>query len=149
MVTAPDTSKCTVSCKDSLIVIQEKKRRAVFRNLEKTDYKVTRIDDCLVKDGVKVDYLVNKVGVASVLVELKGSDVDHACDQLEATVRHPLVAPLLEARIGFVIVCSRYPRIDTKVQRAKSRLARDFKAVLKVVCDRGEFDIERVAGRAR
>lgn len=149
MVPVLDMSNCTTSCKGTLVVVQENKRRAAFRNPENSDYRVTRIDNCLVKDGVKVDYLVSKVGVASVLVELKGCDVDHACDQLEATVRHPSVDPLLEDRIGFVIVCRRYPKIDTKVQRAKTRIARDFKTILQVVCDRGEFDIERVAGRAR
>ena len=78
-------------------------------------------------------------------VELKGTDVSHACDQLFATARNASVMPLTKERIGFLIIASKYPRFDTFVRKAKDRAAKEYKAGFHVVNNEGEFDIVRVA----
>ncbi|MBT9373118.1 hypothetical protein [Rhizobium sp. CSW-27] len=136
--------KCTISVNHSNVKVEENKRKAVFKNSSCSLYRVSKIDDCIITDGVRADYLVSKDGVASVVVELKGKNVQHACDQIFASALHEDVKPLLEKRLGFLIVCSKFPRFDTYVLKAKVRAAKEFKAGFHVVCDQGVFDIENV-----
>lgn len=138
------TAHCTKYVTHSQVKVEENKRKAVFRNVSGDEYAISKIDNCIVTSGIRTDYLVSKVGSASVLVELKGRNVEHACDQLFASAGHGDVKPLLEANLGFLIVCSKFPRFDTYVLKAKSRAAKDFKAGFHVVCDKGNFDIEKV-----
>jgi hypothetical protein len=113
-------------------------------NSDRHQYEVSKIDDCLVKNGPRADYLVSKVGVASAIIELKGTDVAHACDQLFASVVHANVVPLIEGSYGFLIVCRRYPRFDSFVAKAKDNASKRYKAGFHVVAKNLEFDIERV-----
>lgn len=138
-------SACTKSVNHSLVKVEQNKRKAVFRNPCNVQYDVTEVDGCLVNEGIRADYLVTEVRSTSVLVELKGADVSHACDQLLASVVHPEITPLLEDRIGFLVICSKYPRFDTFVAKAKQICARRYKAGFHVVVNQGEFDIARVA----
>jgi hypothetical protein len=128
-----------------LVKVEENKRIALFRNPDRTDFKVTKVDGCLIRKGARCDYLVVAPKVASVFVELKGADVSLACDQLFATAAHEDVRPLVEGAVGFLVVCSRYPRFDSFVARAKQMAAKRYKAGFHVVTDRGEFDAQRVA----
>lgn len=136
---------CTVTVSHSLVKVEENKRKAIFKNPKKNDYKVTIVDGCVIKTGVRSDYLVSEVGAASVIVELKGVDVGHGCEQLFATAKHSDIKPMLEGRVGFLMVCTRVPRFDTYIAKAKTRAAREFRAGFQVVSDRGEFDIRQVA----
>jgi hypothetical protein len=136
---------CTKRVNHSYVKVEENKRKAVFRNPNNVEYDVTTIDNCLITNGIRSDYLVSEVGSISILIELKGYDVAHACEQLLATVRRSEVRPYLEKRVGFLVVCRKYPRFDTFVAKAKQRCARDLKAGFHVVCDKGEFDIDQVA----
>lgn len=147
------TAQCTEILSHSNIKVEENKRKAIFLNPSKAEFSVTKIDGCLVTgEEIRCDYLVSEIGEASALVELKGKDVSHACDQLLASARHNKVKPLLEDKIGFLVVCSKYPRFDTFVAKAKQRAAKEFKAGFHVVCDRGEFnirDLVRIDGGKR
>lgn len=138
-------NNCTIISKNSRVKVEENGRKAVFINDTRSEYKVTTIDNCLITEGVRADFLVSKVGSTSVLVELKGCDIKHACDQLLSSAEREEVRQLLEASIGFVIVCRRYPRFDTYVARAKARSAKQFKAGFHIVCDQRELYIEKVA----
>jgi len=77
-------------------------------------------------------------------VELKGSDVDHACKQLFATAINKDAKKILEGKLGFLIVCSKYPRFDSFVAIAKNAAAQKFKAGLKIVCDERDLIIEEI-----
>ncbi|WP_162241549.1 hypothetical protein [Methylobacterium sp. Leaf117] len=134
---------CTIVVSHKLVKVEENKRKAVFRNPESKEYRITKVDNCVVTEGPRTDYLVSEKGSVSVLVELKGKDVEHACEQLFASADHASVRPLLESRIGFVIVCSKYPRFDTFVAKAKNTAAKRYKSGFHVICDQRELDIIR------
>lgn len=139
------TKVCSLVKSDSKIKVEENGRKAVFNNIERQDFTVSEVDGCLITDGPRADYLVSKNGSTSVLVELKGRNVEHACDQLFASLEHDNVQNLLEGKLGLLIICRKFPRFDTYVAKAKTKCARTLKAGFHVVCDKGEFDIERVA----
>jgi len=139
------SGKCTTTVSHSLIKVEENKRIAIFRNPARKKIRVTEVDGCLVTEGLRSDYVVSEPGVASILVELKGTDVAHACDQLFATASNSNVKPILEDQLGFLVICSRYPRFDSFVAKAKQAAAKRFKAGFHIVSDKGEFDAVRVA----
>lgn len=137
---------CTTSKNHSKIKVEENKRQAVFINKERIEYKVSRVDGCLIPRGeTAADYLVVKPESTSVLVELKGKDVQHACDQLFSSVENSAVKPFLERKIGFLVVCSRYPRFDTFVAKAKQIAAKKYRAGFHVIAENREYDIEKCA----
>lgn len=136
---------CTKTRRDKVIVVSQKGRRAEFVNPDEAQYAVTEIDGCLISNETCCDYLVRKLGFASVLVELKGRHVDHACRQLFATIEKPSVRALLEEKKGFLIVCSKYPRIDTFVIKAKREAARRYRAGFKVCCNGKGLELEKIA----
>lgn len=136
---------CSEIVNHPIVMVEENKIKAKFRNKDRLDFRKSKVDACLVTEGQRCDYVVSKVNEVSILVELKGVGVEHACDQLFASVSHQNVKPHLERAIGFLVVCSKYPRFDTFVAKAKVRALKEFRAGFHVVVGEGEFDIERVA----
>jgi hypothetical protein len=136
--------RCIVNTTDSIVRVHEGKRSASFKNQDRKEYQRIKIDNCVVREGIRADYLINERGNASALIELKGKNVEHAAVQLFTSVEHDEVRPLLEDRVGFLVICSRYPRFDSFVLKAKQKAARIYKAGFHVVCDRGEFDINKI-----
>lgn len=138
-------NKCTSRIYSSKIKLEENKRKAVFNNPNKDAYEITKVDGCAIKEGVRCDYFITNMSTASVFVELKGCDLSHASQQLLATAQHKSIKPLVKGKLGFLVICSKFPRFDTSVIKAKIECARKYKAGFHVVCRHGEFDIERVA----
>lgn len=135
---------CTQHVTHSRVKVEENKRKAVFLNPGNKKYSVITVDGCLITEGERSDYIVSETGNASVLVELKGRDVEHACQQLLTTVKSKEAKAVLEKKVGFLVICRKFPRFDTFVAKAKQKCAREHKAGFHVVCDQGEFDIEDV-----
>jgi hypothetical protein len=136
--------KCTTTKNHSRIKVEENRRKAVFLNPEREEHDVTEIDGCVVVEGPRCDFLVSDREKASVLVELKGADVRHACEQLLNSAVHADVKPLLHGQVGFLVICSKVPRFDSVVARAKQTCMKKHKAGLHIVCNQGEFDLEKV-----
>jgi hypothetical protein len=136
---------CSETVNHSRVKVEENSSKAVFLNPERVLYKITEIDGCVVKNGIRCDKVVSEVGSISVLVELKGSDVSHACEQLFASANDRAVQDHLEGKLGFLVVCTRYPRFDSYVAKAKQMAAKRYKAGFHVVQSHREFDIARVA----
>lgn len=137
-------NKCTKIVNHSKIVFKESGRKAVFSNERQLDHAITQVDGCLIENGMRCDVIISQKECGSVLVELKGKDVEHACLQLKATVDHKLVRPLLEKQIGFLVICSRFPRIDAYVMREKQRFAKHYRAGLHVFCNQREVTVEKL-----
>ncbi|MBB4085101.1 hypothetical protein [Sphingomonas carotinifaciens] len=136
---------CSVRKNDSKIKIEENGRKAIFLNESRDEYTVTEVDGCLINDGMRADYLITKEDSCSVFVELKGKNVDHAVEQLFASVERLEVKNICHKNLGFLVICKRFPRFDTFVAKAKQKAAARYKAGFHVVCDRGEFDIHQIA----
>ena len=135
---------CTDIVKHSKIKIEENKRKAIFENPQRQAIEVSRVDGCLIKSGIRCDNLVSDESV-SVLIELKGSDVNHACNQLFTAATHVKVTPLLRDKVGFLVIYSKYPRFDTFVRKAKDRAAKEFGTGFHVVSNNGIFCLDKVA----
>ena len=138
-------SSCREKVKHSKVKVEEGKRFAIFVNDAREMYYRVQVDKCLVHNALAADYVVTRPGTGSVVVELKGTDVDHGAKQVDATAA--LLLTCTEAAslkpIAGLIVCARYPQFDSTIQRLQKQFAKKFQAPLHVVRD-GEYEISRV-----
>ena len=122
---------CVESCDcRSKIICEEKGRKYIAHNeQQKCIYKV-KVDGGLIKDNARCDWavaVVSKEGTLEeiFLVELKGSDVDHAFDQITGTLS--FMSTKYPAKKWFArVVCSKvsspklngnnYKRLDKKLK---------------------------------
>lgn len=132
--------------KDSRIKLADvgSKSQAVFLNIQRDSYWKFRMDGGLVVNATCADWMLAKDDVGNVVVELKGSDVDHAIEQVFAATRYAKSNGLLAGGVAGLVICTQHPGIDTKIQRAKNKFAKDFQGPLHSKCGGGEFEFERV-----
>lgn len=95
-------AKCVVRHTKKLFNVQEQKSKVIFHNPNQHEVQEITVDGCVVTEGERCDYLllVDDADV-SVFVELKGSDVKHALEQLEEThkqLRCPLTSTEVQVR---------------------------------------------------
>ncbi|MFK5639497.1 hypothetical protein ACI50E_16795 [Brucella sp. ZJ1_1] len=138
--------ECLTSTKEKIIKISgNNKRKAYFSNPTPLDHVVGSIDGCIIKEGQRADNFIaneNKI----VLIEFKGKDIEHACDQLFASAEHAEMRDYIGNKsLAFLIIASHYPRAaNTKVQLAQSKAKKKYKAKLKVVCGHGHCSIDEL-----
>jgi len=119
----PSPKACTEDLSDSKITVKRDGRKATFDNPERATIK--RIDlDCWMPstDSLKADYILSKPGVVDVIVELKGKDIDHAVEQIIATLVKWKKSPSYSAKIGGLIVFTRCPMRAAEIGDMKKRL---------------------------
>jgi hypothetical protein len=137
----PALGECTRQSRATKIKVAESGRQAVFLNPERSAFRIVRADGCLFVGVTSADYIICGTP-GDLIVELKGSDVDHALDQIKSTMTAWRRDPVAARTISGLIVCSRVPRFDSKIQRVKLALARDFQAKLNVCSRNQEHNFE-------
>lgn len=134
-------SNCVKIVNHPKIKVGEHGRHAIILNPGRGSHFVGQIDGCLIQDGVRCDCFVSNSTHIS-LIEFKGSDIDHACEQLFSSVSHDFLSTHVNGkRKSFLIVCSRFPRNNTSVQRFQAKARRDHGANLRVVCNKAEIQL--------
>lgn len=134
------------------IKVEENGRSAVFLNEERARFHKVKLDDGVVKGELCADFAVLKETVGMVIVELKGTDIEHAVDQVEAALElmkkcgrpRGKKGPTSAIPIAGLIVCSKYPRSDTSFQKKQKRFVAKYKSPLHCVSGKGEFRLEKV-----
>lgn len=108
---------------------------------ERRESVVYHVDGDIITEGYKCDFLIladrkdNKRSWLGVFVELKGTDVEHALQQLEATLRHPeLNHPSVSGRHARIVARS-FPssKANPRFEAAKRRFKMTLKTSLKQV----------------
>lgn len=134
-------SECeTITTNSNIKVAEPRSTSAVFANPGRDQYSVVRFDGCVVKGSVACDFIVHKKGVGRLAVELKGCDVVHATQQIEKALHFLKDCGMLDLPVGGLVVCTKYPSMDTTVQRMKQKLAKSFRAPLTVKTDGRNLD---------
>lgn len=133
---------CVEVLRHSRIKVAENGKQAVVLNSKKEKFERLKIDGCLVKNKTASDWAISKHGVGNVVIELKGSDVAHAVKQIKETLDFLRCSEYMGAKCGALVVCSKYPKIDTKIQRAKQLIAETHKAPLHIVTKNEEYEFD-------
>src|SRR5687768_11109637 len=79
---------CRITTNVSKIKVEENGRSAVIVNTPRVDHVVSAVDGCLVLNSVACDWVISKSEIGDIFIELKGSDVDHAVEQILETMRY-------------------------------------------------------------
>jgi len=121
-------NRCIETVTDSKPKVEENGRKAVFLNPDRTEVKKVRVDDCLISTGLRADFVVAKLNVLDVIVELKGRDIYHARDQIIATLPFWRSFPPFSSKVAGLIVCSKSPMSASELQvmKAKALLRHDL-----------------------
>lgn len=125
------TAHCIVPTQNPILTFEEQK--SIFQVVNKGRRPLERhqVDGCLIVDGVKCDWLlVDTTSGREIYIELKGSDIKHAVNQICATV-NALTKNSAEVKLGYVI-CTKCPLDSTAVQRLKKSVLMSHKLKLKV-----------------
>jgi hypothetical protein len=87
-------------------------REYTGKNPNKKELKGLRVDDCLIKEGQKCDYLLINVNNKTLyFIELKGSDLIKAVDQIDRTL--DILLPKIEhQKVNGRVVLSRVSTPD-------------------------------------
>jgi len=145
----PSLKDCTEELSDSKITVKRDGRKATFDNPERATIK--RIDlDCWMPstDSPKADYIVSKPNVVDVIIELKGKDIDHAVEQIVATLVKWKKSLSYSAKIGGLIVFTRCPMRAAEIGDMKKRLRDKHGLWMEVDKDqKTEYRFETFIGR--
>ena len=102
--------------KEATIVSKDRKSavKHIAHNREASDVSHYRIDGEVIKEGIRCDYLLlNETKKDAYFIELKGSDISHALEQLDETAKK-LSSELAGYTLYFRIVAN---RINTQAIR--------------------------------
>jgi hypothetical protein len=136
--------QCQTTNKDSKVKLEEKrtKTKAIFVNKNKASLTVTKFDGCVVTNDTAADFIVSKKGYGDLVVELKGKNVEHGAAQTTATAEYITREKLRQGKIAGLIVCRRYPKEDTTLQRLQLAFAKKFNGPLRT-SEKIEYDFEK------
>lgn len=146
---ADNEARCIESLSHSKIKVHDKGTNvsAIFLNPEKRTVERIRIDGCLAPTQQKsADFLISVPSVVDVIVELKGTDLRKAFEQVEATVeflqqrKNMQKCPPNSQVIGILIICSEYPGSNPRIQRKRDVLGKRGFRVLISTHNGGEFN---------
>lgn len=122
-------ANCTVETTDKLLVLEENKCKCVFRNPQNEVLIKIIVDGCQITEGIRCDYLVLDHQKNEYYIELKGKDIPHAIEQLEASIKQ-LSNSSVKVQKTAIIISSRHPSNDTSIQRAKALFKKKYKVDL-------------------
>jgi len=117
---------CNDTTQNKIVSVSENRRTFRVNNKSLFTINSVTVDDCYITAGLKCDFLFEVIDeeLKEVFyVELKGSDISHAIQQLEATVKHCFSIHKTVPRKCY-IVASRVPKALTSTQKIKKEFKR-------------------------
>lgn len=130
-------AKCSTVINYKKIVLSENKSKITFINNNQKDIEKVTVDGCAVKKGIKCDYMLIEKSELEHFVELKGSDIDHAIEQLIATFGKLSKCAQTHKKCAYII-STRCPLTSTKIQNEKLKFKNNYNSSLiikNLVCE--------------
>ncbi|MBK1990191.1 hypothetical protein A0J48_022140 [Sphaerospermopsis aphanizomenoides BCCUSP55] len=129
-----DLEQCSEKICHKNILIEEKKSSKInFSNENLIEITKIQVDGCLDIQGVKCDWLliINEPYV-EIYIELKGSDVEHAFEQVENTIK--IISKNYKKVTKYCyIVTTRCPLNSAQIQVKAKSFKSKYNAVLKII----------------
>lgn len=122
---------CIIATTDSLIKLEENNRKILFLNPSRFVYKKVQIDGCTIKKGIRCDkMLLSEDEHYEYYVELKGTDVMHAIDQIEATIDK--LGEFNGNRHSYIISTNVAPAYSTRIQLKQAYFKKRYNSELTI-----------------
>lgn len=122
---------CVLEVNDSQIKFEENNRKIIFLNPKRYPYKRVDVGGCTIAKGIRCDKLLLSLDECEErFVELKGTDVIHAIDQLEATINQ--LGEHENNRHSYVICTNVAPAIESRIQIKMKLFKSRYNSELKI-----------------
>ncbi|MEB3293714.1 MAG: hypothetical protein VKJ24_11195 [Synechococcales bacterium] len=123
---------CEKICHDRILSIQENKSKIIFENPQSLEICCLQVDNCAIKEGPRCDYAMTVEHIVDEFyIELKGQDIRHAFQQLEATIKQISSDVKKCPKICFII-STRVPLTGPEIQVASKQFKSKFNAKLEI-----------------
>ncbi|HEY9811850.1 MAG TPA: hypothetical protein V6D13_21175 [Halomicronema sp.] len=114
---------CEELTTNKIIVLKENKSKMIFENPNQAPVRKIKVDGCVIKEeSQKCDYVLIPDYQVEIYVELKGTDIPKAIEQLESTIELLSDNPKKIRKLCF-IVSTRCPKTASDIQK----IAKNFK----------------------
>lgn len=141
---SPDGRECSTFTQQIKIALSGRRTSTLYLlNPNQRTAEKIRVDDWAITQGPRCDWLVllnDATSREEIYVELKGSDVYRAVEQLRATIVN-LPADRTRLPKRCFVVFTRNPMTGTDVQINEDKFYRDLRAVFRPVKDRAEVPL--------
>lgn len=130
---------------DKKIVLSENRSKLTFLNPKRDKIRIIKVDGCAIVDNktLRCDYLLVPTNKVEIYVELKGSKIKHAVEQIESTIRLLSDNPQKIKKLCFV-VSTRVPKLTTTIQQLKIKFSKHYNASLIVNNTPDTYDLSSV-----
>lgn len=141
---------CEQYTSDSKIVLQENKSKITFLNPNQHQILKIKVDGCAIKDNetLRCDYVLVPTSEVEIYVELKGSDIAHAIEQIESTIQL-LSDNVKQIKKLCFVVSTRVPKQTTSIQQIQSRFKKKFNASFRIKNLQDTYDLSLVIPQDR
>lgn len=118
---------------DRMIVLEEKRAKVCLVNTQQHPVFQIKVDNGVIVDVARVDYALRRENVGDLLVELKGGDIEKACDQVASTIKRWKEKKYTVGRLSALVVSTRRPNVATEWQIKSKRILKEHGVVTKFV----------------
>lgn len=144
-----NVEQCSQTVRHTRVKVEEGVRKVVFLNEARAEYVKTRVDKCLFDHETAADYLLVQDPFGSAIIELKGVNCDDGIKQIEATLPKLWRLGLCSGPTAGLVVCNKYPKFDTSLQRAMARFRKEAKVRLHMLYRNSECRFEELFTQTR
>ncbi|NEQ56096.1 MAG: hypothetical protein F6K53_01225 [Moorea sp. SIO4A1] len=132
---------------DNEIVFKENKSKLTFENSNRDKILKIKVDGCAIRDNktLRCDYALVCSNGVEIYVELKGSKIAHAFEQIESTINLLSDNPQkIDKRCFVVFTRFGLPKGRTNIQIIKSKFNKKYNATLIVDKTPYTYDLSQV-----
>jgi DNA-binding protein YbaB len=126
------SKKCEKIITDVEINLSENRSNITFINKNKEDIRKVTVDGCAITQGIRCDWLLIRPDDKEFFVELKGSDLKHAYEQIERSIKQIAKDCYIREK-NIYIVMSKYPSKPPALQFMQRYFQDTYKATLMVI----------------
>ena len=114
--------------KDSNIKFEEQKSKITFVNKSKKSCLKVDVDGGVIPSNTRAarcdKLLVEESALLFCFVELKGGDIEHAIEQLEASLKNPKLNPeFAQRKLAFVVGKNHFPASSPLIQKGMKKIS--------------------------
>ncbi len=124
-----DFGKCETITNETKIVLHENHSKITFLNNKKLNIRNILVDNCLITNGLRCDYLLILPDNKELFVELKGHNVQHAIKQIEQSIETISKNKAQNPKASFII-STRCPLASAEIQNYKKIFKKKFNCEL-------------------
>lgn len=116
--------ECCITNTNKLVVFEEARSRLVIENKDEVKATKVTVDGCEITTGIRCDYMY-LIKDSEIYIELKGQDIKHAIEQIEATIKK-LSSNSKEQKKKSFVICTRSPLTSASIQNIRVKFRKHY-----------------------